>query len=152
VGRARRRSTINAPPAEAYRAFTSATSLREWFCDVASVDARTGGPVYVAWRDGYYAAGEYTKLTPSRTVAFTWLGRGEPAATGVRVRFTPKKNGTSVLVTHTGATSGKKWAATVAAFERGWTVGLENLKSILETGQDLRLITMAEAGNCALSL
>ncbi len=41
--------TVNAPVAEAYRAFTRATPLRDWLCDVALADARPGGRIYLWW-------------------------------------------------------------------------------------------------------
>ena len=49
---------VKVKPALVYRAFTNSTSLREWFCDVATVDPKPGGRMYVAWSHGYYASGE----------------------------------------------------------------------------------------------
>ena len=34
------RRSVRAPAAEAYRAFTRATPLRDWLCDVSLADAR----------------------------------------------------------------------------------------------------------------
>ena len=131
--------TIDAAPEEVYRAFTNATRLREWFCDVATSEPRKGGRLYVAWNSGYYAAGEYTALTPGKRVVFTWMGRNEPGPTQVKVTITAARAGTVVTVDHTGQGRGKAWATAIAETKRGWEVGLENLQSVLETGQDLRL-------------
>jgi uncharacterized protein YndB with AHSA1/START domain len=130
--------TLNAPPAEVYRAFTNSSALREWFCNAATTDAHKGGRFYVWWNSGYYASGEFTALEPGRKVAFTWRGRGEPEATRVQVSLAAKNDATAVTVSHAGVGSGKKWAATLGEFQRGWEVALENLQSVLETGMDLR--------------
>ena len=66
--------TVQAPIDQVYRAFTNATALREWLCDTATVDARPGGRVYLAWISNYFAAGVYTQLEPNALVAFTWAG------------------------------------------------------------------------------
>jgi uncharacterized protein YndB with AHSA1/START domain/uncharacterized damage-inducible protein DinB len=133
------RQTIKAPPAEVFLALTNATALREWFCDTAEIEPRKGGRVYFAWNQGYYAAGEVTKFTPGKKLSFTWHGRGEPDHTQVEISVAPKKGGASVSVVHSGVGSGKKWKASEAAIRNGWERGLENLASVLDSGQDLRL-------------
>jgi membrane-associated protease RseP (regulator of RpoE activity) len=94
----------------------------------------------VWWNGGYYACGEFTALTPGSKIAFTWHGRGEPQDTRVQVSLAVKNDATVVTVAHAGVGSGKLWARTIQAAQRGWTVGLENLKSVIETGQDLRFV------------
>ena len=130
--------SVSAPPAEVFLAFTNATALREWFSDVAHVDARKSGQVYFAWHQGYYSAGEITKLNPDKKIALTWHGRGEPRTTQVEITLTAKKGGTNITVLHEGVGTGKKWKQSVAAITHGWEVGLENLQSVLETGHDQR--------------
>ncbi len=78
-------------PRQVYRAFTNATVLREWFCDVATVSPNAGGRIYMAWDDGYYTSGSYLVLKEFKAVAFTWFGRGEPRETRVSVRIKPQK-------------------------------------------------------------
>jgi uncharacterized protein YndB with AHSA1/START domain len=131
--------TIKAPPAEVFLALTNATALREWFCDTAHIEPHKGGRVYFAWNSGYYAVGEITKLTQDKKVAFTWLGRGEPDLTAVEISIAPKKDGSTVAVVHSGIGGGKKWKAPEAAIKTGWERGLENLASVLDSGQDRRL-------------
>jgi uncharacterized protein YndB with AHSA1/START domain len=131
---------IRASAAEAYRAFTRSLVLREWMCDGAVVDAQPGGHLHVWWHSGYYATGEFTALEPERRVAFTWLGRGEPGATTVEVVLTPLPDGVEIVLTHDGFGAGEAWANVRFASRDGWTEGMENLKSVLETGQDLRYV------------
>jgi uncharacterized protein YndB with AHSA1/START domain len=132
--------TINAAPAAVYRAFTRATPLREWLCDAAMADARVGGRLYLWWNSGYYAAGEFTAVQANHRIAFTWLGKGEPGQTQVEVTLAAAGDGAEVTLTHGGFGEGEAWRQARQASVDGWSAGLENLASLLETGEDLRLI------------
>src|SRR3972149_11998202 len=87
---------VKAPPAEVYRAFTNATALREWLCNIATVAPRAGGRLYLWWNTGYYTSGEFITAELHEKIAFTWHGRGEPAPTKVQITFTAKDGGTHV--------------------------------------------------------
>lgn len=137
---------IQVPQDEVFTAFTNATALCEWFCNVAQADAHEGGRLYVWWNSGYFASGEYIRLKPFKKIAFTWHGRGEPAATQVKITLTTEKGGTKVLLEQSGMTGEKLWKPVVLASERGWKAGLENLKSVLETGLDLRFVRLPLLG------
>jgi uncharacterized protein YndB with AHSA1/START domain len=132
--------TVNAPASQLYRAFTNSTALREWLCEAAMADPRPAGRLYLWWDTGYYASGEFTAVTPDEQIAFTWYGRNNPGPTQVVISLEKREEGTHVTLTHSGIGSGEEWAETVKRFERGWEVGLENLQSVLETGQDLRFV------------
>ena len=129
---------IRVPPSQVYYAFTNATALREWLCDVATTLPQPGGRLYLAWHRGYYACGEYTALEKDKEVAFTWQGRGEPGQTQVRVSLSEKDDGTLVSLAHERIGAGEGWAQPAREFQTGWKNGLENLTSVLETGEDLR--------------
>lgn len=129
--------TVNAPANEVYRAFTNSTALREWFCNAAQADAKKGGRLYASWNDGYYASGEYTALSPTQ-VAWKWQGRGEPSETRVRINIAEKNDASVVTLAHSGIGTSRVWARASKTFERDWGSALVNLKSVLETGQDLR--------------
>ena len=131
---------VNVPPKEAYRAFTNATALREWLCDVATVNPRPGGRLYLWWTSGYYTSGEFTLAEAGKKVAFTWFGRGEPAATQVQVAFSPQDGGTQITLVHSGIGTGEDWSQSTAEIEKGWENSLKNLASVLETGEDHRFV------------
>jgi uncharacterized protein YndB with AHSA1/START domain len=131
---------IEAPVSQVYRAFTNETALREWLCDGARAHPAKGGRVHLWWANGYYATGEYRKLVADQAVEFTWLGRGEPRETRVSVTLQPDGEATVVSLAHQEVGTGRKWAEAAEAIRRGWEQGLENLRSVLETGHDLRLI------------
>jgi uncharacterized protein YndB with AHSA1/START domain len=130
---------INANPQQVYRAFTNATLLREWFCDVATVSPSSDGRIYLAWDDGFYSSGHYLVLKEFKEVAFTWFGRDEPRETRVRVRIRAQKGGSLLTLEHARIGTGKAWASTGEAFQEEWEKSLDNLVSVLETGEDLRL-------------
>lgn len=130
---------IAQPASDVYRALTRASALRAWMCDAAQVDARKTGRLYVYWNDGYYATGQFTTADPDRKLAFTWHGQGEPEASRVQITLKEKGGQTTVTLTHTLG-SGKAWAEAAKGLEAGWVSALENLQSVLETGEDLRIM------------
>ena len=134
------KQTIKVPAAAVYRAFSSSTALREWFCDAAQADARPGGRLYMWWTSGYYTSGEYLTLLPDKKLTFTWHGKGEPAPTRVTVSLAAKGDSTILTVTQDQLGAPKVWAPIAQEYSRGWEAALQNLKSVLEAGPDLRLV------------
>ncbi len=132
--------TIQATPAQVFFAFTNASALKEWMCDIATLTPRNGGRIYLAWNSGFYAAGEITLFEQDKAFAFTWLGRGEPAPTLVEVELTSDDDKTHVKITHRGLGIGETWESMIREVEEGWPTSLENLASVLENGPDLRIV------------
>ncbi len=137
---------VKTTPENAYRAFTNATDLRDWLCNVATVVPRPGGRFYLWWESGYYTVGEFTTAVPGEKVSFTWFGRGEPAPTQVEVTFTSQDGGTLVSLDHTGVGSGDLWSPVIEEMERGWKNAFENLASVCETGEDIRFVSRPMLG------
>ncbi len=131
--------TVNAAPDAVYEAFTNRTALREWLADGAVSTPRVGGNLYLWWNSGYYTSGEYTELERGSRLAFTWHGRHEPLPTQVTVMLEPEGEGTLVTLTHTGLTTAEVWDEAAKEISRGWERRLKNLRSVLETGDDLRI-------------
>jgi uncharacterized protein YndB with AHSA1/START domain len=132
--------TIAQPPAEVYRALTRTSVLRTWFCDAAQADVRKGGRLYLYWNEGYRVIGEFTAAEPGKQVAFTWHGNGEPEPTQVQIKLKEKNGGTALTLEHSGMGAGKKWNGAAEALAHEWENALDNLQSVLETGEDLRLV------------
>ncbi len=133
------KETIKGSPEHAYYAFTNAAGLREWLCDVATVQPRPGGRMYLWWNGDYFSNGTYTKVVPNQLVEFEWFGKDEPAPTQVKVTLAEKNGQTLVTLAHTVPAS-KKWSKHAEGFKREWKTSFENLKSVLETGRDKRLV------------
>ncbi|MFC1463216.1 MAG: SRPBCC domain-containing protein [Candidatus Brachytrichaceae bacterium NZ_4S206] len=129
--------TINAPAEHVYRAFTNATSLREWFCDGAMVQPRVGGRLYCQWDDGHALMGKYTALMPEKKIALDLRSDAEGSYSQCVVALATKDGVT--LLQLTDSSDGKLWIKTIDECEANWNAALDNLKSVLETGVDLRL-------------
>jgi uncharacterized protein YndB with AHSA1/START domain len=122
----------------AFEAVNKASELREWFCDEAWTEVQPGGRYDVRWNQGYRSDGKFVELDVPRLSVTTWWGTGEPRETKVKFTVEPADGGVEITVVHSGFGAGSKWDTAVEQSERGWSVGLENLKSVLETGVDLR--------------
>jgi uncharacterized protein YndB with AHSA1/START domain len=129
---------IHASPSQVYYAFTNATALREWLCDLATVVPRPGGRIYLAWNSGFYTSGEYTALEAGKQVEFTWLGREDPGHSQVLVRLEAQGDGTYLRLQHVLPDEQEVWSKTIDEVEKGWPDSMENLISVLENGEDLR--------------
>ncbi len=129
---------VNAPPSLAYRAFTNATSLREWLCDVATVSPHPRGRMYLWWNGDFYSSGHYEDVEPDKRILFRWYSNIDPLPTQVEVTFTEQEGGTLVRMEHFVPNDGN-WNKIAENFRRNWDGSLDNLKSVLETGIDRRI-------------
>lgn len=132
---------INASPQMVFEAVARASELREWCCEQAWTDGRPGGRYGLHWPSGYHTEGKITVLEPPGRLAVTWHAVNEPGETVVEFNIEPAAEAGSSRMTliHSGFGAGSEWDETVVASEQGWRQGLENLKSTLETGIDLRI-------------
>lgn len=132
---------IHAPADLIYRAFTSATAIREWLCHISTSNPEEGGWFNLAWNNGYYASGHFINLIPNEAISMAWIGKNEPNWTVVEVTISPTGNEGTYLVKlfHKGIGTGDAWVAPRQRVFSGWEMGLNNLKSTLEEGIDLRI-------------
>jgi uncharacterized protein YndB with AHSA1/START domain len=131
-------AVVATTPELAFDAVTRASELREWCSDEAWTDVRPGGRYELRWNQGYRADGTFTELNPPRHAAVTWHGTGEPGRTTVEFTIVPVEGGVEVTIVHSGFGPGPEWDRVVTESDEGWGGGVENLKSTLETGVDLR--------------
>src|SRR5688572_15986802 len=149
---------VRADPRDVFWAFTTAGALRNWFCDSAKVDARKGGLIYLTWNDDYYTSGEFTEFVLGESLAYTWRGPGDITPSIVHISLSKdgaagdENSHTTVKVTHSGISTSREnrsrgsftkangiGSTTIRELEEGWESSLENLQSLLETGDDLRI-------------
>ena len=136
---------VKAPAKLAYRAFTNSTALREWLCDVATVEKHPNGRIYLWWRGDFYSSGHYLELDENKCVKFRWYANIDPAPTDVTVSITEKEGGSLVRIDH-HIPDDLSWSEKGKTFRANWDESLENLKSVLETGVDLRISTRPMLG------
>jgi uncharacterized protein YndB with AHSA1/START domain len=130
---------VDTTPELAFEALTQASELREWFSDQAWTEVRPDGRYALHWIQGYHVEGRFLELEPPHRAVVAWQGTGEPGHTTVEFTVeTAPEGGVSVVVGHGRFGPGDEWDQAIVEAEKGWQAGLENLKSTLETGQDLR--------------
>jgi len=130
---------IETTPERAFQALTRTGDLREWCADQAWADPRPGGRFALHWNSGYHAEGTFRECEAPRRATVDWQGTGEPGRTEVEFRVESRDGGVEVTVRHSGFGPGEAWDKAVSESEEGWAQGVENLKSTLETGVDLRI-------------
>ncbi|HPH94252.1 MAG TPA: SRPBCC domain-containing protein [Anaerolineaceae bacterium] len=130
---------VRAPIETVYQAFTNATALREWMCDVATFIPSPEGRVYFWWPSGFYACGTVLSAEPHFHLAYSWLGKGNPASSMVEIYLKAGRHATHVTLVQKGMGRSETWQRICREMEEGWKKGLENLISVLETGIDLRI-------------
>ena len=130
--------TVKTSIAQVFRAFTNSTLLREWFCDTSVIEPKAGGRFYFRWNAGFYASGHFLAFQPNESFSLFWNGRDEPTPTTVTVSFSEEKGATLVRVEQQGVGIGPEWRKTIEEIEKGWVTSLENLTSVLDTGEDQR--------------
>jgi uncharacterized protein YndB with AHSA1/START domain len=129
---------VGASPKLVYRAFTNATSLREWLCDVATVEPHPRGRMYLWWHGDFYSSGHYLELDQNKRLKFRWYSSIDSAPTEVTVSIMEQEDGTLVHMDH-DVPDEPSWSKIAETFRENWDESLENLKSVLETGIDLRI-------------
>jgi uncharacterized protein YndB with AHSA1/START domain len=134
-------TTVEAPREAVFRALTDAEELARWFPSSAESDARKGGEFTYrfefddASRNHTYS-GRYLEVAPGEHVAYPWQGAlGE---TRVDVRIEPAGEATRVRLTHSGWGEGADWDNAFELHQQGWRGFLDNLRSVLERGDDVR--------------
>jgi uncharacterized protein YndB with AHSA1/START domain len=137
---------LKVPPAEVFRAFTNATVLREWLCDVATVGSREGGRVYLWWDHGNFIAGKFTKFIPNEKLEIRCQGCNEPTPTRIRIGLEPLEKGTRLILKESGFSDDAEGKNLQKLVERRWERSLENLVNVLEKGPDLRVINRPMLG------
>jgi uncharacterized protein YndB with AHSA1/START domain len=130
---------IRSPPGDVFRALTDPAWIVKWLADTAELDPRTGGRYHIGWKDGPQHVGTILNFIPGQTITFAWEWEGI-ALKGTEVRLTvePSDGGSILRVAHTGFPRQLEWMDLYGGAEWGWTYFAMNLKSVLETGHDLR--------------
>ncbi len=103
-------STIKAPRAKVYAAWTTPEILSQWFAPGARnphaevLDVRPSGKYKIIMKgeeDSPVVVGEYKEVVASEKLVFTWSWEGDPSQpTLVTVTFADTKDGTEVVLVH----------------------------------------------------
>jgi uncharacterized protein YndB with AHSA1/START domain len=130
---------VKAPAARVFEAITDPEWLTKWLVDQAEISPRKGGRYSLSWKDGPTHTGTVLELEPGRSLTLSWEWEGvDVHGTEFRLSVEPKDDGALLSVQHTGFPPSEKWVDLYGGAEWGWTYFAMNLKSVLETGHDLR--------------
>jgi uncharacterized protein YndB with AHSA1/START domain len=128
-------------PERLFAALTDPEELARWFVGKAVFPARKGATFRLLWEGGYSMKGKVLEIDPPRKLRLAWIDRFDSKKTfTTEARFLLEKKGRGTLLTlkHSGFKSGKRWVALYGGIQSGWAYYLLNLRSVLETGSDLR--------------
>jgi len=130
---------IRATPARTFDALTHPALLVKWFADTAELEPSTGGRYRLGWTDGPTHTGTVLAFDPGRSLTLSWEWPGiKLQGTTFTLSVEPKDEGSLLRVEHAGFPRLEEWTDLYGGAEWGWTYFALNLKSVLETGRDLR--------------
>ena len=134
------RATVARAPDAVFRLFFG--EPERWLCRQGSVEPRVGGRLGLCWPDGC-VEGHFVQYDPPRTARFGWRPEGDALPeTMVVVGFEPVERAgraaTRVEVEHYGFGAGGDWDPLYVSAGCAWAGYLKNLRSVAETGLDLR--------------
>jgi uncharacterized protein YndB with AHSA1/START domain len=135
---------IRTAPETVWRALTDAEITRTYWFDVrVESDWQVGSPVRLVGPDGkLWDHGEVLECEPLRRLSYTWITVmpelvGEPASR-LTIELEPVGPEVRLALTHDGFEPGSKLYESV---REGWPALLSSLKSLLETGEPLAIVT-----------
>jgi uncharacterized protein YndB with AHSA1/START domain len=131
---------IHAPPEQVFQWVSEPERLTRWLSDTATLSPRKGTRYSLGWEGGPAHSGKVLECVPGRSVTLTWQwpGQEELGVTRLKLSVHAKGKGTVLRFTHSGFRGTGPWIALYEGSIRGWTYFLMNLKSVVETGHDLR--------------
>jgi uncharacterized protein YndB with AHSA1/START domain len=130
---------VRASPQKVFEAISTPQGLASWMVARAVLPARTGAKYELEFEGGWRHQGTVQGLHAGRSIALTWAWDGVPLkGTVLTLSVLSKKGGALFRLVHRGFPREKKWIDLYGVSEWGWTYYGMNLKSVLETGHDLR--------------
>jgi len=117
---------IKAPPARVFRALTEGAELAKWWPKAARSEAKPGGKLELVWFDNGKMVTQFNEWKENQCVGYLFYS--EP----LRFELREKGEGTDLEIVHH---CGHDASIHIA---QCWGFLKANLKSIIETGHDLR--------------
>jgi uncharacterized protein YndB with AHSA1/START domain len=129
------RVTIASDATGIFDYLSDAKKLIQWFPDQAIIEPQLGGRYHFRWNgtEGVWS-GVVTEFMRGNTLGYTWQAPNEPSETNVRFKLSPQGAETLVELSHSGFSSSEAMDKAVKA----WVMYLQNLKSVIEQGMDMR--------------
>ncbi|MCI4356998.1 MAG: SRPBCC domain-containing protein [Thermoplasmata archaeon] len=130
---------VRASPPKVFEAISTPSGLASWMVVRAELPAQAGAMYELEFDGGWRHQGIVRRFEKGRSIALTWAWNGVPLeGTVLTISVRPNKGGAVFRLVHRGFPREKKWTDLYGITEWGWTYYGMNLKSVLETGHDLR--------------
>jgi uncharacterized protein YndB with AHSA1/START domain len=131
---------VRRPVATVFRALSTPAGLRRWFLKSAHLPTTTGAEYEFVWQGGHHHTAKVLEFVPNRRLSLEWWNRARRRTLWSRVTFDlrPRGTGTLLRLRHTGYPRSDPWIGVYGATQSGWAYYLQNLRSVLEPGHDLR--------------
>jgi uncharacterized protein YndB with AHSA1/START domain len=131
--------TIDAAPAQVFRALTEAEALEHWLATDVESDAKRGGHFRYGFEfddpaQNNVQEGEYIAVDEGSRVELPWVFPFAAKQTSVSYTLVPEGDATRVEFEHAGFEEGEPWDGAYERFSGGWEMFLEGLKRYVETG------------------
>ena len=136
--------TINAPVDAVFRAFTDADQLIRWFPNSAESDPQPGGKFKYFFDNPdqpertHIREGVYLEVSANQELRYPWHIPEMNSTTKVAITVKESGSSTHVALVHSGWPTSTKLEEAVQMHTDGWQFFLQNLKAVLEGGQDQR--------------
>lgn|GEM_PF-1810726 len=131
---------VAAPVRKVFWAISDPEGLAQWFLAKARLPPKKGAEYWFEWRGGYAHGSKVLDYVKGRRLALSWPNtfRGVTTQTRLVIRLRKSGRGTLISIRHSGYPRTPGWVEIYGGTQAGWAYYLMNLKSVLETGRDLR--------------
>lgn len=130
---------IRASPRAVFEAISTPGGLCSWMVARADLTAKAGASYELEFDGGWKHRGTVQRYQAGRSIGLIWSWEGVPLrGTILTLSVRPRRGGTMFRLVHRGFPREKKWIDLYGVSEGWWRYYGMNLKSVLETGHDLR--------------
>ncbi len=144
--------TIDASPAEVWKAITDADELVNWFPMEATVNPGAGGVITYGWAPEMQHPCQIEIWEPEGHLRTSWMesvpgdAEGKTVATVVDWFIKGEGGRTTLRLVHSGFHTGTEWDEDYDGTNRGWNYELRSLKHYLENhlGTARRMIALRQ--------
>ena len=140
--------TLNMSLESVFKAFTDADEMMRWWPSQVESDPRTGGQFKFTFENNpadapvHVREGAYVNMVENEQISYPWNIPGFPPVTMVEVNFSSAGDSTTVDLTHSGWPTGAETDEIFTMHDQGWAGFLQNLKIVMEGGEDIRPTAM----------
>ncbi len=138
---------ISVPVEKAFRALTVGEEMEKWFFSRCETNPVIDGGFNISWESevdperNHSRYGRYIEFINNEKIAFEWGGLkvdDENVRTIVRISLEPAEEGVKIVLTHEGWGESEEWQKARHGHLSGWQFYMDNLKRVLEGGEDRR--------------